>query len=374
MLAGGGFAHRTPWRLEHHGIPGYSSASTGDLGTAIEAGQRAGGAVALMDDAWWGGSIPAAGGEVRATFLVVERSFPYSIIVDARGDRFANESESYVDLGHHMLEHAREVEGPTWMITDARHARRYVRFFAVPPGAAKAMREAGLIHSAKTLPELARAIGVDTARLQATVERFNGFARTGIDQDFGRGNSLYDRYYGDPLVRPNPNLGPLEKGPFTAVQVVPGDLGTKGGLLTDADARVLREDGSPVQGLYAAGNTSASVMGRTYPGPGVDPGAGRGVRPASRTPHGEQPGRSRNDGRLDRLLREILPMARAAEKARARRVIVNRAPVLTLWAAVVAQRLGFDREEALTLGRAVAGPSAYSKGRALGLFHPPPPW
>ena len=100
------------------------------------------------------------------------------------------------------------------------------------------------------------------------VGRFNGFARTGIDQDFGRGNSLYDRYYGDPLVRPNPNLGPLEKGPFTAVQVVPGDLGTKGGLLTDADARVLREGGSPLRGLYAAGNTSASVMGRTYPGPG----------------------------------------------------------------------------------------------------------
>ena len=98
--------------------------------------------------------------------------------------------------------------------------------------------------------------------------RFNGFCRTGIDQDFGRGNSAYDRYYGDPLVRPNPNLGPLEKGPYTAVRVVPGDLGTKGGVVTDADARVLRADGSVIEGLYAAGNNSASVMGRTYPGPG----------------------------------------------------------------------------------------------------------
>ena len=84
----------------------------------------------------------------------------------------------------------------------------------------------------------------------------------------GRGNSAYDRYYSDPLVRPNPNLGPLEKGPFTAMKVVIGDLGTKGGVLTDTEGRALREDGSVIEGLYSAGNNSASVMGRTYPGPG----------------------------------------------------------------------------------------------------------
>ncbi|MDQ7993660.1 MAG: FAD-binding protein, partial [Propionicimonas sp.] len=111
-------------------------------------------------------------------------------------------------------------------------------------------------------------IGAEPAALRATVDRFNGFARTGIDQDFGRGNSAYDRYYSDPLVRPNPNLGTLEKGPFTAVQLVPGDLGTKGGLVIDPDARVLDEDGTEIPGLYAAGNNSASVMGHTYPGPG----------------------------------------------------------------------------------------------------------
>ena len=91
---------------------------------------------------------------------------------------------------------------------------------------------------------------------------------TGVDGDFGRGNSAYDRYYGDPTIRPNPNLGPIEKAPFTAVRVVPGDLGTKGGVLTDEFARALRPDGSVFEGLYAAGNNSASVMGRTYPGPG----------------------------------------------------------------------------------------------------------
>jgi len=113
-----------------------------------------------------------------------------------------------------------------------------------------------------------RVLGRGRREAGTTLRRFNGFAHTGVDQEFGRDNSAYDRYYGDLLVRPNPNLGPLLRGPFTAVKLVPGDLGTKGGLLTDADARVLREAGSPLAGLYASGNTTASVMGRTYPGPG----------------------------------------------------------------------------------------------------------
>jgi 3-oxosteroid 1-dehydrogenase len=123
---------------------------------------------------------------------------------------------------------------------------------------------------------------MDPARLRATVDRFNGFARAGVDGDFGRGNSAYDRYYGDPTVRPNPCLGALEKGPFTAVKVVIGDLGTKGGVVTDAEGRALREDGSIIEGLYSAGNNSASVMGRTYPGPGstIGPATVFGLRAA----------------------------------------------------------------------------------------------
>lgn len=268
VFASGGFAHNAEWRQQYHGVPvGWSSANKGNLGTTIAIGQRHGAATALMDDAWWGASIPAPAEGINPAFLVSERSMPFSMIVDGQGNRFANESESYVDLGHHMLEHSGGA-GKFWMIADARHARRYLRTFAIMPGLMKGLREKGMLHTAKTLPELARAIGVDQGNLRATVERFNGFARAGVDGDFGRGNSAYDRYYGDPLVRPNPNLGPLEKGPFTAYELVPGDLGTKGGLLTDADARVLREDGSVIEGLYAAGNNSASVMGRTYPGPG----------------------------------------------------------------------------------------------------------
>ncbi|MFJ5829083.1 FAD-binding protein [Streptomyces sp. NPDC093089] len=110
--------------------------------------------------------------------------------------------------------------------------------------------------------------GVAPRRLRATVDRFNGFAHAGRDADFHRGQSVYDRYYGDPTP-PNPNLAPLEKGPYYAIPVHPGDIGTKGGLVTDATARVLREDGTPIDGLYASGNVSSAVMGETYPGPGA---------------------------------------------------------------------------------------------------------
>jgi 3-oxosteroid 1-dehydrogenase len=279
MIASGGFDHNTAWRKEHHGIDGASSGNPGNLGDGITLAQQAGAAVELMDDAWWGASVAAPPGGEPA-FIVGERSLPYSIMVDGHGRRFANESESYVDLGHHMLEH--DAEGAYWLIGDARHARRYLRSFVLDPRATKAMTEAGIMVKAPTLAELASRTGVDAAGLRATIERFNGFARSGIDGDFGRGNSAYDRYYGDPTVHPNPCLGPIERGPFTAFRVVIGDLGTKGGVLTDVDGRALREDGSVIPGLFAAGNASASVMGRTYPGPGstIGPAAVFGMRAA----------------------------------------------------------------------------------------------
>ncbi|MET8154638.1 FAD-binding protein [Actinoplanes sp. NPDC005259] len=279
MLAGGGFDANKELRRKHHGIDGNPSGAPGNLGRPIEIAMAAGAAVELMDDAWWGASV-APTSISEPAFLVGERSFPYTVIVDERGDRFANESESYVDLGHHMLEHGRL--GTYWMISDRRHARRYLRSYAMDPKVGKAMRREGVMFQAPTPAELAAAIGVDPGRLTATLGRFNGFARAGVDGDFGRGNSAYDRYYSDPLVRPNPNLGPLEKGPFTAVKIVIGDLGTKGGVVTDGDGRALRDDGSVIEGLYAAGNNSAAVMGRTYPGPGstIGPAVVFGLRAA----------------------------------------------------------------------------------------------
>jgi 3-oxosteroid 1-dehydrogenase len=279
MLAAGGFESNREWRREHQGIEGSPSGNPANVGGAIEVAARAGAALELMDDAWWGASVAPVPGQSPA-FIVGERSMPYSLMLDARGDRFANESESYVDLGHHMLEH--DKDGAYWFVTDARYARRYLRTFALDPRVTKAMKAAGIMVKAPTVEELAARLDMDPARLRGTVDRFNGFARSGVDGDFGRGNSAYDRYYGDPTVRPNPNLGPLEKGPFTAYRVVIGDLGTKGGVVTDAEGRALREDGSVIPGLYAAGNTSASVMGRTYPGPGstIGPAAVFGLRAA----------------------------------------------------------------------------------------------
>jgi 3-oxosteroid 1-dehydrogenase len=125
------------------------------------------------------------------------------------------------------------------------------------------------VFKAETLTELAEQIKIPADGLAETVQRFNGFARSGEDEDFGRGDSAYDRYYGDPRCRPNPNLAPLDLAPFYAIKIVPGDLGTKGGLRTDERARVLRQDGSPIPGLYAAGNASATVMGHSYAGAGA---------------------------------------------------------------------------------------------------------
>ncbi len=245
MLAAGGFESNVEWRKKYHGIEGSPSGNEYNTGATITLAQKAGAAVELMDDAWWGGSIEAFPGG-SPSFIVGERSMPY------------------------------------WLIMDSRYVVRYFRTFAMDPRANKARKEAGLEVKAKTLDELAGKMNVNPAVLRGTVERFNGFARAGVDGDFGRGNSAYDRYYGDPTVHPNPNLGAVERAPYHAYRVVLGDLGTKGGVLTDEDGRALRSDGGVIEGLYAAGNNSASVMGNTYPGPGstIAPAAVFGMRAA----------------------------------------------------------------------------------------------
>ncbi|WIY83041.1 FAD-binding protein [Propionimicrobium sp. PCR01-08-3] len=278
MLGAGGFESNQAWRRNYQNVIGYTSGSPGNLGKPIEFAQEIGAAVDYMDDAWWGATLAPFNDGPAGGFLVGERALPYMMIVDGQGRRFANEAESYIDLGHHMNDHDRG--GSYWMITEGRYNLRYFRTFSIQPGLIKGMTDKAFLHKARTLGELARKLGVPQENLRVTVERFNGFARTGRDQDFHKGDSAYDRYYGDPTVRPNPCLGPLEKGPFTAYKIVAGDLGTKGGLITDKDARVLREDGSVIEGLYAAGNTTATVMGHTYPGPGstIAPAAVFGLR------------------------------------------------------------------------------------------------
>jgi 3-oxosteroid 1-dehydrogenase len=159
---------------------------------------------------------------------------------------------------------------PSWLILDQRYRSTYV-FAGLTPGRPFPRRwyAAGVVFRADTVAELASRAGIDAGGLAKTVARFGEFAQAGHDADFRRGESAYDRYYGDPRVRPNPNLAPLATPPFYAVRIVPGDLGTKGGLVTDERARVLRPDGSCVPGLHAAGNASAAVMGHSYAGAGA---------------------------------------------------------------------------------------------------------
>ena len=277
LLVAGGFARNVKMRQQHQEGPisdAWTVAQEGDMGDAIRIGTHpkakhgVEAQVALMDDAWWGPTVVDPGSGQRF-FLIYERALPHSIIVDGGGDRFMNEAQSYTDAGHAMYERNRTVSAiPAWIILDASHRRKYPFADFLPGITPKSALQSGFAYKGATLNDLAGKIGVPPARLGATVERFNAMARRGTDEDFGRGGRDYDRFFADDNVKPNGNLGPVETAPFYAFKVYPGDLGTKGGLLTDDNAQVINTRGDPVGGLYAAGNTTASVMGRTYPGPG----------------------------------------------------------------------------------------------------------
>lgn len=272
MLAAGGFAQNKQWRMKYQGVEGWSASPMGQLGQGIEVGEKAGGALAMMEDSWWGATVRNPDGKDQHGFILNERSDPWSIVIDQLGNRYLNESESYVDFGHHLLEHNKETDGkalPSWLVSDHRHDTHFLSSALMIPGAKKKLEKRGDYVEAKTLTELAHKMGVPKDAFLATIKRFNEFAKEGVDEDYQRGRTVYDRYYSNPLVKPNPNLGAIEKAPFSAVKIYPGDLNTKGGLVTDEYARVLREDNSVIEGLYAAGNNTASVMGHTYPGPGA---------------------------------------------------------------------------------------------------------
>ena len=271
VLASGGFERNREMREKHQRPPISTEWTTGaheNTGDGILAGQRHGAALDLMDSAWWGPSIPLSGGPY---FCLSERSLPGCVLVNQAGQRFVNESAPYIDAVEAMYAgHGTGVDHiPSWLVFDQRYRNRYT-FAGLPPRQPfpGRWRKVGAVHTANDLAELASRIEVPADRLAATVARFNGFARTGTDEDFHRGESAYDHYSGDPRL-PNPGLASLEKAPFHAVRIVPGDLGTKGGLRTDDRARVLDERDRPIPGLHAAGNASAAVMGRSYAGAGA---------------------------------------------------------------------------------------------------------
>jgi 3-oxosteroid 1-dehydrogenase len=267
LLATGGFDHNPELRaryLPEGGRADFGMGARENTGDGILAGERLGAALDLMDDAWW---MPSVRHPAGATIpLVSERCIPPSIIVSSEGRRFTNESSPYVNFVHDQLTGGHV---PAWFVMDAKARARYP-FAQILPGAPipKEFYEQGLAFEAGSIAELADKIGVPAGALAETVERFNQFAEAGKDEDFGRGDSAYDRYYGDPTLR-NPNLDVIDRAPFHAFRIEVGDLGTKGGLVCDEHSRVLRADDSVIEGLYATGNTSASVMGNEYAGPGA---------------------------------------------------------------------------------------------------------
>ncbi|MBO0842149.1 MAG: 3-oxosteroid 1-dehydrogenase [Nocardioides sp.] len=272
ILGSGGFERNQELREKYLPTPTDQAWTTGafsNTGGGILAGIAAGADTDLMDEAWWGPTIPRPD---KPWFCLAERNLPGSIIVNSAGRRYMNEALPYVEAVHEIYKG--EATGvshvPSWLVFDQRYRNRYIFAGLGPrqPFPGRWYKE-GIVVRADTVGALAEKIGAPADALQETLTRFNGFARSGVDEDFGRGESAYDRYYSDPTVKPNCSLNVIDQAPFYAVKLAPGDLGTKGGLVTDERARVLRPDGSVIEGLYAAGNVSSAVMGRTYAGPGA---------------------------------------------------------------------------------------------------------
>ncbi len=202
---------------------------------------------------------------------LIDRYKPGIIAVTARGRRFVNEADSYHDFGQAVLTCSAKGEPPfAWLVCDHRTIRRYGLGFAKPaPLPLRPHLRSGYLIRGRTLKELATKTGMDAQVFERDVAKYNVGASTGLDPAFGKGASAYNRYLGDPQHTPNPCVAPVERGPFYAVRVRMGDLGTFAGIRTDEHARVLDGSGQPVAGLYAVGNDAASVMGGNYPGAGI---------------------------------------------------------------------------------------------------------
>tara|TARA_Y100001001_G_C7930449_1_gene281928 strand:- start:12 stop:1004 length:993 start_codon:yes stop_codon:yes gene_type:complete len=277
ILAAGGFERNQAMREQYLPKPTSTAWSGGvetNTGDAIVEGQRLGAATRLMDGAWWCTTISVPG-EPAPRLSIMEKSFPGSCVVNMNGERFANESQNYMAFQKDLYKvHTDDNPcSPMYQIFDARFRRDYIvgplmtaqlkPDWTIP----KDWFESKLVGKAGSVRELAQQLGINADNLEKTVEKMNGYAKTGKDLDFQRGDSAYDRYYGDQRFQPNPCLGAIDEAPFYAIRVDAGDFGTQGGLATNPNAQVTKENGEPIEGLYAVGNCSAAVL-PTYPGPG----------------------------------------------------------------------------------------------------------
>ncbi|MFV8817548.1 FAD-dependent oxidoreductase [Haliea sp. E17] len=269
LICAGGFSRNAPMRQQHQRHPigdAWTHANPGDTGESIEVMRRAGAGLAMMQEAWW---VPTWVGPERIEQIIPELARPHGILVDHAGERMVNEANSYMEIGRAMYQrHAKTPAIPAWVVMDARARKKYMFALKFPGKMPADWLESGCIRQDNSIAGLATQCGIDPAGLEKTVARFNHFATAGRDEDFGRGASAYNRYYGDSANRPNPCLGTIENPPFWAAPLYPGDVGTCGGAVTNERAEVLRPDGSAIPGLYAAGNSAASLCGPHYVGAG----------------------------------------------------------------------------------------------------------
>lgn len=272
ILAAGGFEHNAEMRTENLPAPSNSDWSVGqdnNTGDAINAAVKLGAKLELMQHAWW---IPVVDvpGWPRPMGLFAERSLPGLVIVNKSGKRFANEALPYLEAGKAMYQ---TDTVPSWVVFDASFRHKYP-FGPIGPGwgtpdAVLPKRVKSILVKKDSIAELAQATGIDEQGLSDTIQRNNDFAVTGKDLDFQRGDLFYERYYGDSRQQPNPCIAQIVKAPYYALPLYPGDIGTKGGVLTNVDAQVITEEGNVIDGLYAVGNTSSAVMGDKYLGAGA---------------------------------------------------------------------------------------------------------
>lgn len=278
VLAAGGFEHNQKMREQYLPEPtdtSWSAGITTNTGDAIRIGLKHGAATRMLEKAWWCTTL-CVPDEPAPRLSIMEKSFPGSCVVNAAGQRFANESQNYMAFQENQFKahSASNPCAPAYHVFDSRFRRNYI----AGPMMTKSMKpdwnipkqwfETGFVGKADSIEALAEQMGIDASGLQQTIEKMNRYAQTGVDEDFQRGEAEYDRYYADPKIKPNPCLAPIDEAPFYAMRIEAGDFGTAGGLATNTDAQVLKEDGSTLPGLFAIGNCSAAILS-TYPGPGA---------------------------------------------------------------------------------------------------------
>ena len=280
VIATGGFARdwdrlREAYPHLRRGGEHFTPVPEGNTGDGIRLAEKAGGKFEVAfasTSAWMPVSKVSYGNGREVAFPhLLDRYKPGIIAVTREGRRFTNESESYHDVGAALMRACEgQAETAAWLICDHPTIRKYGLGFAKPAPVPLAPHIAnGYVKKGRSLAELAEAAGIDRAGLEATVAEYNSHAGKGEDPAFGRGRTSFNRYLADPEHKPNPCVGPIVKGPFYALKIIMGDLGTFDGLRTTVTGQVLRADGSTIDGLYAVGNDRASIMGGNYPGAGI---------------------------------------------------------------------------------------------------------